>query len=288
MAYKQVDIHVGTRLSKNVVYRTKLSCRSLPNSKTLAQYFPPSRLLSTTEWILVYSIVPPYIFTLCIVKLLGNGFILLVFLLQRGQYPQRPQLAVWRLSVTQSQSILVNFYTSIYLLAMVSVDRYLAMVRTIRTMVCILEYPDNSGESWKLAHNLLMDIVDFIQPVVVIISCTCSIIRALWKRRESVDIEDRNYRKATVLVCSVMLLFLMCWSDFQLFTLLDILCEVEVLDKKWDHTLDIGTHISMYLAFLNSSLNPVLCVISRQYVRKKVSAIYRKTKNRRGCTTTES
>lgn len=157
-------------------------------------------------------------------------------------------------------------------------------VDELQTMVCILEYPDNSGESWKLAHNLLMNIVDFIQPVVVIISCTCSIIKALWKR-ESVDIEDRNYRKATVLVCAVTLLFLVGWSRFQLFTLLDILCEVEVLDKKWDHTLDIGTHISMYLAFLNSSLNPVLCVISGQYVRKKVSAIYRKTKNRRSSTT---
>lgn len=212
---------------------------------------------------------------------------------------------------------------------MVSVDRYLALVRTIRaswlrrkcyalvvclilwlfgllmgvlatihrkvmfvdelqTMVCILEYPDNSGESWKLAHNLLMNIADFIQPVVVIISCSCNIIRALWKRRESVYIEDRNYKKATVLVCAMTLLFLVCWSRFQFFTLLDILCEVEVLDKKWDHTLDIGTQISTYLVFLNSSLNPVLYVFSSQYFRRKVSAIYRKTKNHRSSTTTES
>lgn len=32
MAYKQVDMHGGTRLWKNVVYRTKLSSTSLPNS----------------------------------------------------------------------------------------------------------------------------------------------------------------------------------------------------------------------------------------------------------------
>uniref|UniRef100_A0A4W5P1A3 Bradykinin receptor B1 n=1 Tax=Hucho hucho TaxID=62062 RepID=A0A4W5P1A3_9TELE len=198
-----------------------------------------SILLSTTEWILVYSI------------LLGNGFILLVLLLQRGQCT----------------------ITEIYLTIRASLLRrkcYALVVCLILWLFGLLMgvlYPDNSGESWKLAHNLLMNIVDFIQPVVVIISCSCNIIRALRKRRESVYIEDRNYRKATVLVCAVMLLFLVCWSRFQLFTLLDILCEVEVLDKMWDHTLDIGTQLSMYLAFLNSSLNPVLYVFSGQYFR---------------------
>lgn len=46
---------------------------------------PKTPLHNATEWILVHSIIPPYIFTLCVTGLLGNGFVLLVFLLQREQ-----------------------------------------------------------------------------------------------------------------------------------------------------------------------------------------------------------
>ncbi|KAK5886483.1 hypothetical protein CesoFtcFv8_017512 [Champsocephalus esox] len=55
----------------------------------------------------------------------------------------------------------------------------------------------------------------------------------------------------------------------------------------WFHALDIGTQISVYLAFLNSALNPLLYVLSGQYFRRKVSAIYRRTRHyRRGSDTT--
>ncbi|XP_070984851.1 B1 bradykinin receptor-like [Oncorhynchus clarkii lewisi] len=315
----------------------------LPTTKT--------PLHNATEWILVQSIIPPYIFTLCVTGLLGNGFVLLVFLLQREQcsvpeiYLGNLALAdllllaclpFWAMNILNDYnwpygdflcyvvnlSITVNFYTSIYLLVMVSVDRYLALVRTMRarwlrrkryaraiclilwlfglligglaslhrkvtfieeyrTMACILEYPDHSGESWKLAHNLLLNIVGFVVPVVGIFSCSCNIIRALRKRRQSVYIEGGNDRKATVLVYAVTLLFFVCWSPFQLFTLLDMLCDAEVLDETWHYTLDIGTQFSTYLAILNSSLNPLLYVFSGQYFRRKVSTIYKRTKNRR-------
>ncbi|XP_010877016.1 B1 bradykinin receptor [Esox lucius] len=315
----------------------------LPTSETI--------LNNTTEWILVHTIVPPYIFTLCVTGLLGNGFVLLVFLLQRGPctvpeiYLGNLALAdllllaclpFWAMNILNdfnwpygdflchivSQSILVNTYTSIYLLTMVSVDRYLALARTIRarwlrrkcyawvvclglwlfglllgvlatvhrkvifvdrlqTMACVLEYPDHSTKSWKLANNLLMNIVGFVLPVIVIISCSGNIIKALWRRREHVYIEYGNDRKANILIYSVTLLFLVCWSPFQLFTLIDTLCDAELLDETWHQTLDIGTQFSTYLAFLNSCLNPVLYVFSGQYFRKKVSTIYRRTMSRR-------
>ena len=70
----------------------------------------------------------------------------------------------------------------------------------------------------------------------------------------------------------------------QFYACVTILCDFQLLDEElWYHTLDIGEQVSVYLAFLNSTLNPLLYVFSGQYFRRKVSAIYRRTRHpRRG------
>ncbi|KAJ8341186.1 hypothetical protein SKAU_G00334770 [Synaphobranchus kaupii] len=115
---------------------------------------------NSTEWSLVYAIVPPYIFTVCVTGILGNAFVLLVFALHKARWtvPEiyLSNLAVadllllaglpfWAMNILNrfnwpygeflckavNMSITVNMYTSIYLLMMVTVDRYLALVRTM-------------------------------------------------------------------------------------------------------------------------------------------------------------
>ncbi|KAM6972901.1 B1 bradykinin receptor [Aplochiton taeniatus] len=311
--------------------------------------FNATAVPDTTEWLLLYTIVPPYILTLTVVGLMGNLFVLLVLLLHKDRlsvpeiYLGNLALAdlfllaclpFWAVNILNhftwpfgdamckivNLSILTNFYTSMYVIAMISVDRYLALVKTMKarwlrrtryakatclvlwlfglsmgslnvvhrkvmliedyqTVACILAYPH---PSWKLAHQILMNAVGFVFPVLVIVFCSCNIIRTLHKRRESVYSVENNDRKATLLVYAVTLLFVLCWGPFQIFTFLDILCDAELLDDDvWFHHLDIGTQVSAYLAFLNSGVNPVLYVFSGQYFRRKVSAIYRRTKHRR-------
>lgn len=162
------------------------------------------------------------------------------------------------------------------------VHRKVKFIEDLQTMSCILDYSHDS--SWKLAHQILMNVVGFVFPFLVIVFSSGNIIKALAQRRENVGSHDINDKKATVLVYAVTLLFLLCWGPFQVFTFLDTLCDVQALDETlWDHILDIGSQVSVYLAFLNSALNPVLYVFSGQYFRRKVCAIYRRTKHyRRG------
>ncbi|KAJ3612758.1 hypothetical protein NHX12_019016 [Muraenolepis orangiensis] len=113
------------------------------------------------QWTLARNIIPPYMFIVCALGLLGNSFVLLVFLAQKDRltvpeiYLGNLALAdfvllvvlpfwamnirrhfVWRYGEAMckivNSSISVNFYTSIYIIAMVSVDRYLALVQTMR------------------------------------------------------------------------------------------------------------------------------------------------------------
>lgn len=322
------------------------------NSSTSLPFNTSESSLSE-EWEMLQTVMPPFIFALSLVGLLFNSFVLGVFVLHKDRltiaelYLSNLALAdftllcglpFWAMYIFNNFNwpygdalckivnsiIIINFYTSIYTLVMISVDRYLALVKTMKarwlrrtlyakviciilwilglllsipTMVhrkviyikeyettsCILDY--SHGSSWKVAHQFLMNIVGFVLPVLVIVFSSANIIRALVKRRESAGFHDANDTKATVLVYAVTLLFLLCWSPFQVFTFLDTLCDIEVLDEMlWSDILDIGGQVAAYLAFLNSVLNPLLYVFSGQYFKRKVSAIYRRTRHhhRRG------
>ncbi|XP_063765359.1 B1 bradykinin receptor [Eleginops maclovinus] len=326
---------------------TMATLRSENSSASLPSEFP-----ITAEWELVRAIIPPYIFMLCLLGLLLNIFVLCVFFAHKDRltvaeiYLSNLVLAdfillcalpFWAMNILNNFNwpygdtlcklvnsiILINFYTSIFTLVMISVDRYLALVKTMKarwlrrtlyakvicfllwilalafsiptmvhrkvafiqeigTISCILDY--TPGVSWKLAHQILLNVVGFVLPVLVIVFSSGNIINVLVQRKERIAFHDINDTKATLLVYAVTLLFLLCWGPFQVFTFLDILCDVQVLDEKlWFHALDIGTQVSVYLAFLNSTLNPLLYVFSGQYFRRKVSTIYRRTRHyRRG------
>ncbi|XP_041669145.1 B1 bradykinin receptor [Cheilinus undulatus] len=309
-----------------------------------------SESMITDDWDMVHTIIPPYIFTLCVLGLLLNSFVLVVFLLHKDRltvaeiYLSNLALAdfillcglpFWAMSIQNNynwsygeflckmvnSSIIINFYTSIYTLVMISVDRYLAIVKTMRarwlrrrryakaislnlwmfglvlstpvmvyrkvlvfeeyeSTACALDY--NHSSSGKLSHQILLNVAGFALPVLVIVFCSGSIIKQLAQRRERVAFHDIKDSKAILLMYAVTLLFLICWGPFQIFTFLDTLCDFHVLDENlWFHTLDIGGQVSVYLAFLNSTLNPLLYVISGQYFRRKVSAIYRRTRQTR-------
>ncbi|KTF88699.1 hypothetical protein cypCar_00010018 [Cyprinus carpio] len=315
-----------------------------PNASVTPAYLD---FFNSTEWELVHSIIPPYIFTVCLTGILGNSLVLVVFLLQGSRWSV-PEiylgnlaladlillvcLPFWAMNILNyfmwsygeimckvvNLSINVNMYTSIYMLVMVNVDRYLALALTMKAMwlrrkryaklICVvlwlfgvgmgaptavmrklkdipghravechLDYPDTT---WRLAHLLQLNLVGFALPFLVITFCCVNIIRALKRRRHIVYWEDRNDKKATVLVCAVTLLFLICWGPFHFITLLDLLCDLKVLDEnEWSHFLNIGSQFSVYLAFSNSCLNPLLYVCSGNYFKRKVSSIYNRRKH---------
>lgn len=310
----------------------------------------PSTMFNSSNWDYVHTIVPPYIFIVCVAGILGNAFVLLVFFLQKGKWSV-PEiylgnlaladlillacLPFWAMNILNyfywpygeflckvvNLSIIVNMYASIYMLVMVNVDRYLALVlimkarwlrrrrnakaicfclwlfgvimgiptatfRTVlyipefQTAACIIHYP---SDSWKLSHHLQLDLLGFAFPLLVIVFCSGNILWVLHKRRDGVHPQDRNDTKATVLVAAVTLFFFICWAPFHIFTFLDVLCHLNILDlDSWDHILDIGSQFTTYLAFLNSCLNPVLYVCSGRYFKRKVSDIYKRRKSSTG------
>ncbi|NXC41683.1 BKRB2 protein, partial [Penelope pileata] len=201
----------------------------------------------------------------------------------------------------------MNFYSSIYFLTLVSIDRYLALVKTMslgrmrRTAcakwnsfvvwMCALflcspsvvfrklhyfkEYNITAcsliypSPYWHPANNCLLNTVGFVIPLCVITYCTTQIIKAL-RSNESQKLKlIQTERRATLLVLAVLLLFIVCWLPFQISTFIDTVCYLAANLECLEEINDIVTQIATYCAFSNSCLNPVLYVIVGKHFQKK-------------------
>ncbi|XP_076201509.1 B2 bradykinin receptor [Aptenodytes patagonicus] len=207
----------------------------------------------------------------------------------------------------------MNFYSSIYFLTLVSIDRYLALVKTMslgrmRRTVCAKwnsfvvwtcalliclpttvfrnlwyskEYNITAcilaypSSYWEPANNCLLNIVGFVIPLCVITYCTMEIIKALRSSELQKLKLVQTERRATVLVLAVLLLFIVCWLPFQISTFIDTICYLTPTFKCLEEINEIVTQVATYCAFSNSCLNPVLYVIVGKNFQKKAVEFYK-------------
>lgn len=170
--------------------------------------------------------------------------------------------------------IYMNLYSSICFLMLVSIDRYLALVKTMTmgrmrgvrwaklySLViwgCTLllsspmlvfrtmrEYSDEGhnvtacvisypSHTWEVFTNVLLNLVGFLLPLTIISFCTVQIMQVLRNNEMQKFKEIQTERRATVLVLAVLLLFIVCWLPFQISTFLDTLLRLGILSGCWD------------------------------------------------------
>ncbi|NWQ66792.1 BKRB2 protein, partial [Neopipo cinnamomea] len=207
----------------------------------------------------------------------------------------------------------MNFYSSIYFLTLVSIDRYLALVKTMslgrmRQTVCAkwnsfviwicallicsptmafrnLQYFEEYNITacaliyptsyWEPANNCLLNIVGFMIPLCVITYCTMQIIKALRSSELQKMKVVQTERRATMLVLAVLLLFIICWLPFQISTFIDTIRYFAPTLKCLADINEMLTQIAVYCAFSNSCLNPVLYVIVGKHFQKKAAEFYK-------------
>nr|XP_060476675.1 B2 bradykinin receptor [Panthera onca]XP_060476676.1 B2 bradykinin receptor [Panthera onca] len=168
----------------------------------------------------------------------------------------------------------MNLYSSICFLMLVSIDRYLALVKTMSMgrmrgvrwaklyslviwgctlllsspMLAFRTMKEYTAEgynvtaclivypsrTWEVFTNVLLNSVGFLLPLVVITFCTAQIMKVLRNNEMQKFKEIQTERKATVLVLAVLLLFVTCWLPFQVSTFLDTLLRLNILSGCWD------------------------------------------------------
>ncbi|KAG8013289.1 B2 bradykinin receptor [Nibea albiflora] len=141
---------------------------------------------------------------------------------------------------------------------------------------CFLDY---GNDDTRLVFEALMITFSFIIPISIISFCTVMIINALRNRfLEQLNSQTIDH-KATNLMLTVLLAFLICWLPFHLLRMAEILWRAEILTLD-DQSFSIGSHIVIYLAFFSSVLNPILYVIVGKNFQMKVKELFKQQRRK--------
>uniref|UniRef100_A0A3Q3WJF5 G-protein coupled receptors family 1 profile domain-containing protein n=1 Tax=Mola mola TaxID=94237 RepID=A0A3Q3WJF5_MOLML len=185
-----------------------------------------------------------------------------------------------------------NLYASIFFITSMSIDRYLAIVRPLRSqsarnpgrarLACILVWflacacsaptlylrdtyhLEELGveacvifyhsNAWYLTLVLMKIIMGFLLPLLIISCCYCAI--------------GRHFKPERPLTLSaVVLAFFICWFPFHCVSFLELLKSGGWVDGCWvDWTVNNLTPLTLCLGFSNSAINPVLyCFIGKHF-----------------------
>lgn len=210
-------------------------------------------------------------------------------------------------------AISMNYYCSVLFLVLISVDRYLALakpmnpsrlrcpkwakricamiwavgftlslpallfrrvnfVQFLGVEACYLVYPH---PAWVLQRNFTTNLIGFLVPLPIISYCTFHIVKALKNRGLVIQPRVQRGRKAAQLVLTVLVVFFLCWTPFQLVRFLNTLDYFQLLPGcLWEDILQIGNQLASYIAYSNSSINPFLYVIVGSHFRKRAQGVF--------------
>jgi len=187
----------------------------------------------------------------------------------------------------------VNLYSSVLILAFISVDRYLAVVRatnsqgprkllaeriiyvgvwlpamlltvpdlvfakaediTVRT-ICERVYPE-PAKIWRAAFEFQHIVVGFVLPGLVILVCYCIIISKL--ARGTKHTQKRKALKTTVVL---IVCFFICWLPYCVGILVDTLMTLDIITHscELEQGLEKWIFVTEALAYFHCCLNPIL------------------------------
>lgn len=242
-------------------------------------------------WELLATLEPIYLSLICVIGLLGNAFVLCILCLQRKVSCSVPDIYLGNLALADlvmvtclpfwaftlannfdwvfgvllckllNVAITMNFFCSVLFLVLVSVDRYLALVKPMRPSclrrphwakrICLgvwllglllslpvlvfraVDYVPAASvdacflayphQGWRVQRNVTFNVVGFLVPLPIVAFCTHHILKAL-RDSGAVGIAAsgvRNERKATQLVLAVLIVFVFCWMPLQVVRVLD-------------------------------------------------------------------
>uniref|UniRef100_A0A3Q3WEU4 G-protein coupled receptors family 1 profile domain-containing protein n=1 Tax=Mola mola TaxID=94237 RepID=A0A3Q3WEU4_MOLML len=163
----------------------------------------------------------------------------------------------------------VNLYSSVLILAFISLDRYLAVVRptnsqatrkllaaVLTVVICQRIYPQETSPTWTAVFRFQHILVGFILPGLVILTCYCIIIAKL-SQGVKVQALKKKALKTTVIL---ILCFFFCWLPYCVGISLDTLITLNVIPYSCglQQAVEKWVSITEALAYFHCCLNPIL------------------------------
>ncbi|XP_004588303.2 C-C chemokine receptor type 4 [Ochotona princeps] len=203
---------------------------------------------------------------------------------------------------------LVGFYSGIFFIMLMSIDRYLAIVHAVfslraRTLTygvitslvtwsvaifaslpgllfstcyternhtyCQARFSVNST-TWKVLSLLEINVLGLVVPLAVMLFCYSMIIRTLQ------NCKNEKRSKAVKMIFTVVVLFLCFWTPYNVVIFLETLVELEVLqDCTLERYLEYAIQATETLAFVHCCLNPVIYFFLGLKFRKYIVQLFK-------------
>lgn len=195
-----------------------------------------------------------------------------------------------------------SLYSSVFLLACISVDRYLAIVKATSVLLsrhmlvkvlCSVAWLGSgllclpavmqrqsmhaeelgrticyeSGERWLIVLLVLRHTFGFFLPLVVMALCYTWTVVTLLRAR------NQQKQKAIHVILAVVVAFVICWLPYNIGVLVYSLIRgqwLEVESCEMLHGLETFLSVTQVLAFIHCALNPVLYAFVGQKFRKQL------------------
>ncbi|XP_057681155.1 C-X-C chemokine receptor type 2-like [Corythoichthys intestinalis] len=199
-----------------------------------------------------------------------------------------------------------NVYAAILFLACISVDRYLAIVRTDRPrkscsrlvcgavwalgaalalpalfndavrpdpdserMACVETFDLGSAAAWRLATRGLRHILGFALPLGIMLACYGATVVRLLRTR------GFHKHRAMRVIAAVVVAFLFCWTPYHVAMVADTLLRAELIpfDCASRHSVSVALTFTNGLALLHCGVNPLLYAFVGEKFRKNAKAL---------------
>ncbi|XP_054417795.1 C-C chemokine receptor type 8 [Pteronotus mesoamericanus] len=206
----------------------------------------------------------------------------------------------------------IGFFSSMFFVTLMSVDRYLAIVhavyamrvRTARmgtvlslavwltagmaTSPLVVFYQVSSEDGvlqcyssynqqtlkWKLFIHFEMNILGLLIPFAILLFCYISILHQLK------SCQNQNKTKAIKLVLIVVIASLLFWVPFNVVLFLTSLHDLSILDGcVMSQQLTYATHVTEIISFSHCCVNPVIYAFMGEKFKKHLSEIFQKSYN---------
>ncbi|NXY12665.1 CCR8 protein, partial [Atrichornis clamosus] len=204
----------------------------------------------------------------------------------------------------------IGFYSNVFFITIMSIDRYLAIVQSIcalriRTTAhgvitslvlwavailasmpdliffqemndknqikCFPNYP-GSNNGWKIFSNFEVNILGWLIPICVVIFCYCSILKNLQKCHT-----QKKY-KAIKLVFIVVIVFFLFWTPVNIVLFLDSLRNMSIINHcQTSKRLDLAMELTEALSLVHCCLNPVIYAFVGEKFKKHLRDAFKKS-----------
>lgn len=206
-----------------------------------------------------------------------------------------------------------TFYSCVFLLACISIDRYLAIVKATqvvshrrhlvrvvcvvvwlaaavlslpvmvqreaftpvgqKALVCFENLTAESMDSWRTGMRVVRHTLGFFLPLFIMLVCYGCTTCTLFHARNG------QKHKAMRVILSVVLAFIVCWLPINITNVVDTLMRSKILREECQlqNRIDFALEVTQLLAFLHCAVNPILyAFIGKKFRNQFLHSLYQK------------